>query len=1274
MCVEPSLTRLRAGEWRNPGVSAANVSILERCWGGDTSCTGIAAWRLTNPASPAVEAVTSFAFAAATPKTLAAVTTPVTIAFVVSPARNATLTKMSGTAAAGAPVTISIMPYSAYDPGQLASLGNSTDWAGNWTTLYNSSWPGSGAASVQQVTFGTPFPVTAGTNYTVMVSTNNQTSSTTLTCLHWLGNVTSTLFSDSTLTVYQGGGFSWPAFNYNNSFFPTKMCAWNKLIISYDQQLDASCAPPPPPPLPPPLAIPTNAPAALVASLDDLIRALANTNVTSIDIRAAIRLNSTLTIAVDPGTTRTLTILGTAACNTADPRVLLCSLDAGGLSSVMTVPNNVSLTLGNLAVMNGLSAAGVSGGCILADCATCSLTISAAVFTNCTARTSGNGGAIVMRNRGTLTVRNSLFQQNTAAHGGAIMVFNATATITGTTFSYNTATIATTSTTVVAASDLVGPSGGALSLQVATATVTSCTFTNNLAMSTDFVLVANPDLPQARGGGLFISQSVNVVVSTSTFTGNQAYYGGGIYAVSTPQLQLLSSVLTNNTASLGDGGGTYLQDCINATVADSLVANNAAGGHMGGGLAAFNSQKVNLLTIVRSSFSFNSAPSGCGGGLGFDTPVILIINQSTVISGNTARSGGGLCCNLCTRIDLQNSFLFNNVATLVGGGAMTVTNAPAYLVNVSMSFNNAPQGGAIFSTSSYFKLENSSLSNNTATTTHGGAISHASLDDGKQDLILLWSNLTGNTCEGGGGAVAAFSTRTLVLNNCNLLYNSIYGDNPMGGAVMALGITRMFMRNSTVAYNIIAVVPTLTTNSPLGFINGVNAIGAGNGGALWIGNALRVPVIIAGTTFTRNSAPSAGAIYVTGNVRLDIQLCSFFHDHSIGYASRGGAIVSTQSATVDVADTYFFSCESNGGGVAWHGGTSASTYTRVIFEENEGIPGADMKGTVLQVAESSFVNITDSTFLNNIGVDLADGTVAFVGDSTSSLYISNTLFDGNFAYLGGCLFTVRACCCSARRCDSLARACPADGCFASVADAHQRRQVHQQLRLCRLCAVHRGGGLCAAGLQPTPVRHLRSQQLREQLRPSLCHPADAVQHQHPRQHSQRSSVACHHHAGGWLRHPGVRLDQHCGHHREPGGHLRQFADVLPTRPGNVCQPRAAWRREPVVQHDLFYLRAEAVRQRRRQPKHVQIGAGSSVRARRIVRHPRPGVRVRSRIWPDQDGQHLPRVCCRRGGAGRLAFVHGVPRAEHSCVSNHLRMHSRLFRGNHWCVEAARSAA
>jgi hypothetical protein len=989
------------GEWRNNALSPANVSILERCFGGDTSCTGVAAWRVTNPATPGVQAAavtTTAAVKIDDPK-------PVTIAFVVTPARNASLTKITGTAPAGAPVSISIMPFSAYDAG-LASLGNSTDWAGNWTTLFNSSWPGSGTASTQQVTFGTPFPVSLGTNYTVLVSTNNVTAAS-MACLHWLGNVTTPLYSDATLTVYQGGAFARPAFNFNNAVLPTKMCAWRKLSLSYD--LDGNCAAPPPPPMPPPIAIPTTAPAALVASLDDLMRALADTAVTSIDIRAAIRLNSTLTIAVDPGVARTLAILGGPACNTADPRVLLCSLDAGGLSSVMTLPNNVSLTIGNLAVSNGLSAAATSGGCILADCSTCSLTISAAVFTNCIARTTGNGGAIIMRNGGSLTVRNSLFQQNSAAHGGAIMVFNATASISSTTFAFNTATLVSTSAVVVAA-DLAGPSGGGLSLEIATATVTACTFTSNVAMSTDFVLVANPDLPQARGGGLFISSSpASIVVSGSVFSGNQAYYGGGVYAFSSSQLQLLTSVLSNNTASLGDGGGLYMQDCGNATIADSLVVGNAAGGHMGGGVAAFNSLSTNLLTVVRSSVTFNSAPSGCGGGLGFDTPLTLLINQSTVISGNTARSGGGLCCNLCKRLDLQNSFLFNNVATLGGGGAMSVSISPSYLVNVSMSFNSAPQGGAVYASASYFKCENSSYANNTATATHGGAIVHDAVDDGRQDLILLWSNFTGNSGEGGGGAVAAFSTRTLVLNNCNLQYNSVFGDSPMGGALLALSVTRMFMRNSTAAYNKIAVVPTLNaTSSPLGFVASVNAIGSGNGGALWIGSALRMPIAIVGCSFTGNRAPSAGSIYVTGNVRLDVQLCSFFHDHASDYASRGGSIVSTQSSTVDVADTLFFSCEANGGGVAWHGGTSASTYTRVLFEENEGIAGADMKGTVLQIAESAFVNITDSTFLNNIGNDLAEGTIAFVGDSSSSLYITNSLFDGNFAYLGGCLFTVRA--------------------------------------------------------------------------------------------------------------------------------------------------------------------------------------------------------------------------------------------------------------------------
>jgi hypothetical protein len=70
--------------------------------------------------------------------------------------------------------------------------------------------------------------------------------------------------------------------------------------------------------------------------------------------------------------------------------------------------------------------------------------------------------------------------------------------------------------------------------------------------------------------------------------------------------------------------------------------------------------------------------------------------------------------------------------------------------------------------------------------------------------------------------------------------------------------------------------------------------------------------------------------------------------------------------------------------------------------------GDDMKGTAIQVTESATAVISGSTFLNNMGVDLAQGTIALAGTNASRLNVSDSLFDGNFAFLGGCLFIVRA--------------------------------------------------------------------------------------------------------------------------------------------------------------------------------------------------------------------------------------------------------------------------
>jgi hypothetical protein len=902
-----ALTRVRppsprAGTWSNTGLTpVVGVTVAERCY-GDSVCTGVVAWNLVStiptPAAPSKG-----------------------IAFLVNATRAATLTSLGGSATAGAVVTIYALNGSAFTPtgGVGAALSNASAWSIVWGPA---NWTGAA------VDLDTPVPLAAGSLTTLLVAISGGAK---LKCTHSLGVANQTLIADATLTAMQAGVLFVAPFSLPNVTVVNQTCAWTGLNLTYTV-VNATCAAPVPSPSPPPPPRPdiaTSAPDALVGSLDDLLRALANPNVTAIEIKAHVPLNGTaLAIALDPTTsTRTLSILGTNACEPANPATPLCSVDAMGLSRVLNVTNGVTLRLGHLAFRNGVASSnGDSGGCIAALCTTCALTIDASSFTNCTA--SGYGGGLAITG-GALTLSGSSFTRNSAAHGGGAYVKGGRFSVTATRFSANTArSMATFQPLVQVPTTLLGPSGGGLKLDGTTGALDGCTFENNTAASTDFVLVANPDLPQARGGGLFLTSSV-VSVGASTFSRNIAFYGGGAYAYNST-LALRVCALSRNVATLGDGGGAYAQECkAGVTVADTMFSANTAGGHTGGGIAVLTSP----LTLQRSTFTDNTAPRGCGGGAGLDTGATLSVQTGNAFNRNTAFDGGAVCCVLCGSSDYSNSSLFNNVATSGSGGAILSSASTTTLTNVSLFGNTAPQGGAISAISSKLVLTACSLVGNAATSTHGGAIVHTSYDDGRQDMALINTILADNSCKAGGGAVAALSTRTLSLQTCALSNNTINSASPAGGAVLMLNVGRLFMSNCTLTDNKITLIPALSADAPLSFVNGVNLQGVGLGGALWIGANGFCISVVTGTTFTHNDAPSAGAVYVTGTARLTVASSFFYHNHAVDYGSRGGAIVTDATARLEVADTLFFSCEANKGGACYNAGKSNAIYTNVVFEE-----------------------------------------------------------------------------------------------------------------------------------------------------------------------------------------------------------------------------------------------------------------------------------------------------------------------------------------------------
>jgi predicted outer membrane repeat protein len=193
---------------------------------------------------------------------------------------------------------------------------------------------------------------------------------------------------------------------------------------------------------------------------------------------------------------------------------------------------------------------------------------------------------------GALTVRNSIFEHNhTATSGGAI--FGGELTVENSTFLGNNAPVG---------------DGGAI---VGSGIVTRSTFSENQAFF---------------GGAIYGS---NLIVDRSTFSDNDANRAGGIYLAGGTLTVRRSTFSGNGSFS---GGGLFTNPGTFASITNSTFSGNG-GGFEGGGILNFGS-----LTVGNSTLSGNTA--GEGGGIFNAGP--LAIDRSTITENRAFTAGGGI--------------------------------------------------------------------------------------------------------------------------------------------------------------------------------------------------------------------------------------------------------------------------------------------------------------------------------------------------------------------------------------------------------------------------------------------------------------------------------------------------------------------------------------------------------------------------------------------------------------------------------------------------------
>ncbi len=250
-----------------------------------------------------------------------------------------------------------------------------------------------------------------------------------------------------------------------------------------------------------------------------------------------------------------------------------------------------------------------------------------------------------------------------------------------------------------------------------------------------------PEAVCHRRGGAICGAAV---LRSSVVQENQADFGGGLFG--SVKLELAGTVVQNNKAVSGAGGGVYVADGV-TTIAGGAIANNTSADNGGGLCALAGAAKL----------------------------------ADTVVTGNTATNGGGVAVVGTAGLALARTAVVQNTARLTGGGVALYGSTPATLANVTLSGNKAVTGGGLHvdAQAGGAALNNVTIGANTATSSGGGVVPGA-------NVTLSNTVLGGNTpddCAGGTLASRGFDFVQKPGTDCTLSGDVVAGTDPMLGAL-----------------------------------------------------------------------------------------------------------------------------------------------------------------------------------------------------------------------------------------------------------------------------------------------------------------------------------------------------------------------------------------------------------------------------------------------------------------------------------------------------------
>ncbi|OGV37245.1 MAG: hypothetical protein A2X48_12750 [Lentisphaerae bacterium GWF2_49_21] len=448
--------------------------------------------------------------------------------------------------------------------------------------------------------------------------------------------------------------------------------------------------------------------------------------------------------------------------------------------------------------------------------------------------------------------------------------------------------------------------------------LTNIVIQNGRCLSTDNAPAAG------NGGGIYISSvSALTTSSTTSISGNQAPYGGGIYNAGVLTLggQVSGNTADNGAGTAGNGGGIYNAGSLTATA--GYVYSNTSIEH-GGGI--YNNGTITIT------------------GTSAVNPFNIGIDPANAAAGNTAGgSGGGIYSNN-GNISLENVDVSYNAAGLNGGGIYLFSN---YTQSSPMSFNAVDVEG------------------NTADNDGGGFYMTNGNSTATNVLEWEWSQITANFADadfdgvGNGGGICLFNNAGSILlkTSISLISHNTRSSIDSNFAVNGGGI---YIENCA--------------NVTMDFLRIMSNTATVNGGAIFVKDS--GTITLTDMEIASNSAVDGGGIYYTNVTTgtLDIQRSSLNNNTATG---DGGGIYIDKGNLNITNDTLAYNDATDGGAIYMGYGNLTVKYATLGYNTDAGngaaiyILGDAVNKSTLVVEGSIIYNLTTDAFTSQIYIPVA---------------------------------------------------------------------------------------------------------------------------------------------------------------------------------------------------------------------------------------------------------------------------------------------------------------